>query len=67
MVRIGRSGVITGTNPDIMLVLAVVTTTLVVVVGGGGGGGGCDYHLTCDGGGSGGIGGCALLGWYQKW
>ena len=41
MVQIGRSGIITGTTPDIMLMLAV-TTLLVVVVGGGGGGeGGC--------------------------
>ena len=33
MVRMGRSGVVTGTTPDIMLVLAVTTPLAVVVVG----------------------------------
>ena len=33
MVRIGRSGVITGTTPDIMLVLAVTTPLVMVVMG----------------------------------
>ena len=32
MARIGRSGIITGTTPDIMLVLAVTTPLVVMVV-----------------------------------
>ena len=43
MARIGRSGVITGTTPDIMMVLAVTIPLVVMVVGAG-----C-YYPTCDG------------------
>ena len=58
MARIGRNGVITGITPDIMLVLAVTTPLVVVVVVG---------AVVTTPGGSGSTGGCALLGWYQKW